>query len=192
MLRALLTLAVLSSAIALGGACVPRTSCVQEAAGDRAREGEGEERSGTTAEALLGTGGQCPPAGPEPLPPCNELAYHVDAARGSDSNPGSSASPWRSLVHARRKAPSAATICVKTGNYGFFSEGTPPRIAQRHVIRAAPGEAPTLSGIGIGYSSRANANLTLSGFVVRGATSDIVTITNATGVHLYRSFSSHY
>jgi hypothetical protein len=73
---------------------------------------------------------------------------------------------------------------VNTGDYGTFSEGAPPQISQRHVIRAAPGETPTLTGISISYSSLAEAKLTLGGFIVRGTAGRVVNISKAAGVHL--------
>lgn len=130
--------------------------------------------------APVGIGGQCWPVELEPLPGCDGLAYYVDAAQGSDANPGSNDAPWRSLKHARSSAPSAATICVKTGNYGSFSESAPPNISERHVIRAAPGETPTLSGIDVVYSSPRDAHLTLSGFDVRGSGGGYIVVADNT------------
>ena len=43
-------------------------------------------------------------------------AYFV-ATTGSDSAPGSSASPWRTITHAIGAAPSGATIVVRGGSY---------------------------------------------------------------------------
>jgi hypothetical protein len=120
----------------------------------------------------------------DPLPACDELAYYVDEAAGLDSSSGSNEAPWQSLSHARNTAPGGATICVRTGDYGQLSETTAPAITERQVIRAAPGEAPTLSGISIDYGSAGAAHLTLSGFAVRGTTGAVVRVENASGVHL--------
>lgn len=130
------------------------------------------------------SGGECTSLEMESLPGCDGSAYFVDAASGSDSNPGSSAAPWRSLHHARDTAPSGATICVNSGSYGSFSDTTPPGLSAPHVIRAAPGHTPSLSGLRIVYGSLAEADLTMSGFDVRGAAGDVAVIENAIGVRL--------
>jgi hypothetical protein len=73
---------------------------------------------------------------------------------------------------------------VRTGNYGKFSETSAPSIAERHVIRAEPGETPTLSGVTIDYGSLTAANLTLSGFVVNADGGTLVTVQDAEGLRL--------
>jgi hypothetical protein len=107
----------------------------------------------------------------------------VDAATGSNSNPGTSGSPWATLSHARANAGSGATICVRNGNYGSFNDSAPPAIATKQVFRNDVGHNPTVSHISINYASKQDAKLTISGFTVyksSGGAAELVYVNNAT------------
>ncbi len=78
--------------------------------------------------------------------------YYVSPT-GSDSNPGSSSSPWRTIDHAHRHVGPGDTILLRGGTYPVLSEilwhpslnqnGTPQ---QPITMKAAPGETVILDG----------------------------------------------
>ena len=59
--------------------------------------------------------------------PVEAATYYVDASRGNDSNPGTSASPWKTLGRAKitysgsPKVVYGDTVLVRNGSYGGFS-----------------------------------------------------------------------
>ena len=47
--------------------------------------------------------------------------YYIDAVRGDDSNPGTSAAPWRTMAKAESSAVNGSTVYLRNGNYGEVS-----------------------------------------------------------------------
>ncbi len=47
--------------------------------------------------------------------------YYVDPSSGSDSNPGTQQSPWRSISYAEANAANGSTVYLQPGNYGNVS-----------------------------------------------------------------------
>jgi hypothetical protein len=47
--------------------------------------------------------------------------YYVDSTKGSDSNPGTSQSPWKSISWAESEAENGSTVYLLPGNYGDVS-----------------------------------------------------------------------
>jgi hypothetical protein len=48
--------------------------------------------------------------------------YYLDAINGSDSNPGTSDQPWKTIAEAQGIVISGDTIIVRNGSYGSYSE----------------------------------------------------------------------
>ena len=86
---------------------------------------------------------------PEPStrPPAKGAARFVDATGGDDTNDGSKASPWKSVVHAVRELHAGDTLYLRGGRYFenvYVSlEGTADK---RITIRSYPGEQAVIDG----------------------------------------------
>ena len=128
----------------------------------------------------------CIDLGLDTIPPCGPNAYYVDATNGSDSNNGSMSAPWASISKARTTAPSGATICVLPGNYGNYTESSPPPINQRQTIRGVPGQnRPILTGLSIEYATLQESYLTLSGLAVQAnKTGEVVKIKSTNNLRI--------
>ena len=59
---------------------------------------------------------KAPPPTPAPITAPPSGAFYV-SPEGSDSNPGTQAQPWRTLVYAASAAPAGATVVVTDGTY---------------------------------------------------------------------------
>jgi hypothetical protein len=84
---------------------------------------------------------------------------------------------------------------VNTGNYGTFSEKAPPAIARRQVMRAAPGQTPTVTAINVDYASQKDSKLTIGGFNVTktgGGAWRIINVESADGLRLSNLNVSSY
>lgn len=92
--------------------------------------------------------------------------FFVDSNSGDDANNGSSGTPWKTLTRALA-APAPAVVHVRTGNYGVLTETTPVARAGFITLRAAPGQAPILTGVNISYPLKSTANLRLVGFAIK-------------------------
>jgi parallel beta-helix repeat protein len=119
-----------------------------------------------------------PTATPAPTPtpsptPAPAGAYYVSTS-GSDSNPGTSAAPWRTVQKAADTVPAGATVIVRSGTYAGFTvtrSGTPsdPTVFQAD----SAGSAPVLDG---SINSRLEVvklsnvhDVRISGFAITGA-----------------------
>jgi len=93
--------------------------------------------------------------------------YYLDAVNGSDSNPGSSEQPWKTLNRAYTwytgegpKVQEGDTVYFRNGNYGTFRENTDDgsgRLFYRNdwiTYKAAAGHTPTLYHIDISNSDK--------------------------------------
>jgi hypothetical protein len=49
--------------------------------------------------------------------PVKQAFYYIDAQKGSDSNPGTQDSPWKSIQKAADRLPAGATVFVQAGTY---------------------------------------------------------------------------
>ena len=90
--------------------------------------------------------------------------YYVDAVNGDDSNPGTSAQPWKTLNRAYTwysgdgpKVQEGDTVYFRDGNYGEFRESTRYNPGEKWLLyrndwvtyKADVGHSPTLSKIEI-------------------------------------------
>jgi hypothetical protein len=118
--------------------------------------------------------------------------YFVDAGSGSDSNAGSSASPWKTLGKARNSAPAGSTVFVKNGNYGNYAEGGTTSSNAYLTFKAAAGHTPTLSGLSLAYASLSSAYLRFEGFDIHATSRmDVVYLQNARHVQLVGNTIRH-
>ncbi len=58
-------------------------------------------------------------------PPCGGSTLYVDVSTGSDANPGTQASPFKTITHAMTVATSGTTVQVAPGIYDTSSLSTP-------------------------------------------------------------------
>jgi parallel beta-helix repeat protein len=90
-----------------------------------------------------------PTPAPTPTPPPSPVpagSYYV-ATDGSDSNPGTSASPWRTLQYAANTAAAGSTIVVRAGSYAGFTLNRAGLASNPTVFMGDPnGPAPVLDG----------------------------------------------
>jgi len=90
--------------------------------------------------------------------------YYLDAVNGDDSNPGTSAAPWKTLAKAQSTVVSGDTVIVRNGSYGAYSESNLNR-TDWVTYRAESGHHPILSSIKIDNpGSSYNAYLVFDGF----------------------------
>lgn len=68
--------------------------------------------------------------------------YYVDP-KGSDSNPGTFSSPWKSIQHAVDTALAGSTVCIRAGTYAGFTLSRP-----NLTITGYPGETINVTGNG--------------------------------------------
>lgn len=80
------------------------------------------------------------------------VTRHVDGQFGLDSNPGTSAAPWRTIQKAANSAPAGCTVWIAAGNYPervvFTVSGN--AAAGPIVFRGAPGGGTVVDGSGFG------------------------------------------
>ena len=101
-----------------------------------------------------------------------EAATYYVATTGDDSNPGTLASPWRTIQKAANTAVAGDIVNVRAGTYAehvaLIHSGTS---AAPITFQAFTGELPILdgAGLGTGYGFQANGtcNLIIDGFEVR-------------------------
>ena len=108
----------------------------------------GERRRGTVAvlatamvAALLAAATSLGPAGAAACTTPTATS-HVDASRGSNDNPGTAASPFRTIQHAVDNTPSGGTVLVRAGDY---RESVTIQNKTIHLL-AHPGETVYLTG----------------------------------------------
>jgi hypothetical protein len=92
-----------------------------------------------------------PPMRPLPTPQTFALAtgpkFYVDPARGKDSNNGSEAAPWKSLVHSVRQLKPGDTLYLRGGIYYEKVSLSRSGTAEAPItIAGHPGELPILDG----------------------------------------------
>ncbi len=74
--------------------------------------------------------------------------YYLDAVRGNDSNPGTSAKPWKTINKAKSTIMEGDYVIVRNGSYGSYNEADVNR-TDWVTYQAATGHTPILSGISI-------------------------------------------
>ena len=88
--------------------------------------------------------------------------FHVSPA-GNDANPGSPASPWRTIQHAAETVPAGSTVLIREGVYsekvGIYVSGN--ATDGPIVFKAYPGERPVIDGTGLPFDPD-NSNSLLS------------------------------
>jgi predicted RNA-binding protein with TRAM domain len=100
--------------------------------------------------------------------------YHVDAATGSDTNPGSSALPFKTISHALSLSASGRTVQVRPGTYDAANGETFPLQVPAGVSligdepNLGAGVTPTLI-TGGDPAINAGANSVIAGFTVTDA-----------------------
>jgi hypothetical protein len=89
---------------------------------------------------------------------------------GSDSNDGSSDSPWRTLQHAADQVGAGDTVIVRPGTYVGFDLRTDGTAANRIVFAAQPGAAITSRNIltDDGINLEGADYVTIEGFTING------------------------
>jgi len=90
--------------------------------------------------------------------------YYVSASNGSDTNPGSQESPWRSIQKAANAMPAGSTAIVLAGNYQERVT-----IKRPELVFQAQGEVSMQ-----GFSIQAD-DITISGFTITSLTDNITT-----------------
>lgn len=116
------------------------------------------------------------PAPPTPTPaPAN--TYYV-ATTGSDTGPGTSSAPWRTIANAVSVAPAGATILVRAGTYAPFAVSR-----DGLVVAADAGAVPVIGGGATGITITAS-NTTVRGLRVTGSSNQAVWVDGADGVLL--------
>ena len=91
------------------------------------------------------------------------------AADGDDGNPGSEASPWRTLQYAADTAEAGSTVCLRQGTYQEGDTITFTRSGDAGApitFAAAPGETVTLEGSL--YVNEGVSHLNIMGLIVQG------------------------
>jgi parallel beta-helix repeat protein len=90
---------------------------------------------------------------------------HYVATTGSDTNAGTSASPWRTIQHAVDVTPAGGVVDIATGSYSSFTVSTPDV-----TVAAAPSAVVTVVGhAGVRDVILVNADdVTISGLAVAG------------------------
>ena len=82
---------------------------------------------------------------------------------GNDTNPGSLASPWRTIQHAAETVPPGSTVFIREGIYGekvaIYSSGN--AVDGPVVFKAYPGERPVIDGTGLPFDP-VNSNALIS------------------------------
>jgi hypothetical protein len=96
--------------------------------------------------------------------------YFVNASTGNDSNPGTSASPFKTITHALSLAVSRDTVFVKPGNYSV-GETFPLQVpAGVNLIGDEPNRGASATGpVKIVGGVTMGAGSTLAGFIVTSA-----------------------
>ncbi len=118
-------------------------------------------------------------------PGADASEYFVDAAVGSDANPGSAESPWKTLEKASTSAEGGSTVFVRNGDYGQFLEGKPHARTSYLGFKAEQGHSPVLRGISLIYKSPSNAYLHFEGFDIHATDRfNVVRLENARHVEL--------
>jgi hypothetical protein len=70
--------------------------------------------------------------------------YYVNPSAGSDSNPGTSAAPWRTPAWASTNAAGGSTVYLMSGNYGDVIFGTQPaRTSWAQAVSFEPASGAT-------------------------------------------------
>ncbi len=105
--------------------------------------------------------------------------YYLDAANGSDSNPGTSAQPWKTLARAydsNTLTPNVEpgdTVYLKDGNYGAYSEPLTTSRSNWITYKAATGHTPQFTYISITHSpDKGNSYLRFKGITVQTREAD--------------------
>jgi hypothetical protein len=164
MLRALVIAMALSSAVSCyaetiyswkvkgrtyyGDQCPPNVRCkVVSTAQPVQTEPAPTEASSTTTVTQTSSTTTSSPAAPPPSGP----TYYVDGARGSDSNGGTEAAPWKTIAKANEALVAGDTLYIRAGTY---RERIVPRnsgnVSAGFITYAAyPGETVTLDGVGV-------------------------------------------
>jgi parallel beta-helix repeat protein len=132
------------------------------------------------------TGGSTGALLPPPLPQSSGATFSVSTS-GSDSNPGTATSPWRTVQHALNVLQPGQTALVHAGTYAegvvISASGT---AAAPITVAAYPGERPVLlpaaASSGDTYAVRFDgaAYVRLHGFLLAGAQG-----TSSADVYLY-------
>jgi hypothetical protein len=113
---------------------------------------------------------------PTPVPTPSDT-YYV-AITGRDSNPGTSAAPWRTIGKAVAVAPAGSTILVRTGTYAPFT------VSRGHLeIKADPGDSPIVSGGTSGIAITAS-DTTIRGLRVTQASDEGIWVDTVSGIVL--------
>ncbi len=134
------------------------------------------------------------PPGVGTIPPGDNYYVDVNHSSASDSNPGTEASPWRTIVHAAAMADPGDSVWVKAGEY----RNDDIIIGNSGVsISAYPGDERRVVIRQYGLISHGNSNLTINGlkFVeseahairIVGPDAENIVITNN---HTYDSYNS--
>lgn len=95
----------------------------------------------------LVTAAQLPAANPGAVQ--YDATYYVSAG-GSDTNPGTKKSPWRTIQHAADVVPAGSLIHVKAGTYNERVSISRSGTAQKKIaFKAAPGKSVSMHGFDI-------------------------------------------
>jgi hypothetical protein len=88
--------------------------------------------------------------------------FHVSPT-GNDTNPGSSALPWRTIQHAAETVPAGSTVLIREGVYAekvaIYVSGN--AVDGPIVFKAYPGERPVIDGSGLPFDP-VNSNSLIS------------------------------
>ena len=129
---------------------------------------------------------------PARMPESSGASYYVDGSRGSNSNPGSLALPWRTITYALESVPlSGSIVNVRAGTYvGMhqfqFENGNPSNPV---TLQAYPGErvvltSPSGSGLHALLVSK-SSGIRIRGFEVTNPGANIgIKVENSTNVEI--------
>ena len=83
------------------------------------------------------------PSLPTTESPVVENTFYVDAANGSDNNPGTQASPWKSIQKAADSLSAGETVIVQAGNYSERVNVRRSGAADKFIVFKAQGTVVT-------------------------------------------------
>jgi len=92
--------------------------------------------------------------------------YYLDAAKGDDSNPGTSSAAWQTLEKAQSIVQAGDTLILRSGNYGEFQQSN-VSYADWVTYKAENGHTPLFSVIRISNSAQQDAYLRFDGIKVQ-------------------------
>lgn len=115
-------------------------------------------------------------------------AYYV-ATSGSDSNPGTSAAPWRTIQHAADTMVAGDTVYIRGGTYHEHVRITSSGTSAGYITFSAdPGETPVIDGTGVTASGNGfvidQSYIKLTGLEIQNWAENAVWMENAAYIEI--------